>query len=779
MSAEDYDEGSPFVNREEELKLLRDEFERFAEERSRLVLIKGEAGVGKTALVEHLLKDFEDDAVTLLKGRCLYYESTEPFIPFFDALGEDKIKTDDAYTGMPGVGYHGDQDVNISLMDRRQIMFNEITETIRDLSQDRPVLFVIEDLQWIDPSSAKLLHYLTRHTGDCHILLIGVVREEEMDAGDEFPIGDVISRMKVEKLITEIEIQRFGEEETGDLICGILGVDTVPDGFSSMVYEVTEGNPYYIKETLKTMLDQGSIRPDTSTFPTQGVPNFLISSTIENTTKRRMEKLTKTQRRVLLYAAVMGAEFEFSILKHSLDMEDIELLDILDELKNQSLIKEITSREKELFRFSHIQTRTILYRGMGKSRKRVLHGIIGRAREELYKDDIDEHLFRLSRDFFIGKDHQKAFEYSIKAGEYALDRLAVESAIEHFQRALESLENLEGLDQRKEKLELLQKIGELSYELSMWDTAESSFKRLLELAEEDETEAICLRMLGHVYRDTQRFDEAEDNYRRSLELSERIGDKEGMIESHNGLGYIRWRKGTFSNSLEHYERSIVVAEDGGLEEMLALTYIDIGNTYGYIGHHDRAIEYYEKSIPALTKRNSWRELSRVYNNLGDQHLKKGNWERSVENFDRTREYADKIGNKLYKIWATFNQAEALAWSGDTISAEKRFQDANNMMVNIDDVIGDYLCHHTKGVIKRMEGDHDSALKSMEDALDVISDLELPFTKAETWYDMGNIYLDMDQTEDALEQYEKAKEVFEKMGAESYLEKVERRLSELE
>ncbi len=777
-----------FAGRERELNELKGYLSRAAEGRGQMVLLKGEAGIGKTRLFDHFSKNCEDNGFKVLKGRCLYFERTDPYIPFLEALKDfTEEKEEENNSGFVGtvshtytsgrsmsmLGASDEEDIDVSISDRREMMFDKITGLVRKLSEKQPVLLFLDDLQWIDPASGQLMHHLARHTKDSRVLIMGAYRPEELVSDDELPIQGVMERMSREKLVETIELDRLDFQNTSMMVKHILKSEHLPQSFLSMLYKETEGNPYYVKETMDYMMEEGIIDPYSYDWdPEEELSGNMVPPAIKDITQRKIDRLSREEKTLLMYATIIGTEFSFEILENTVDMDVIEMLDILDELTSKGLIHEVEGGE-EVFRFNHLQIRLTMYSTMGRSRRRVLHNQVGRAIEDLYVAE-DEYCYALSRHFYEGKDYERAYDHCMRAGEMALESYAIEHAIEHYERALDCLRHVRELDGEQE-IEILRKIANLAFEMGDMElTKEITEDHLLELTQDKEDkklESRCHRLLGHIARDVPEYDRARKHYNKAMEISQEIEHHVGEADAQRGLGFIQWREGNLKKAVEHFETAEEMAKKAGRDDILALVHIDMGNVYGHMGMSERAIEYHNKSIPTLEENNSFRELSRVHNNIGDQYMKLEEWDIAIKHFDSSVEYGKKIGNKRLMAWGYFNKAESLAGRGDLEEAEEYAQRAEHIMKTLNDLVGLSATHQSQAIISRKKGDHGKALKYMDKSLDVIKGLDIPFTKGERYYHLGLIYRDMGEKGEAEERLKKAQDIFESIGADRFLKKV--------
>ena len=796
---------SSFVDREEELEELNHFKKRVASGEGRFVLLGGETGVGKTRLAKKFLETCEEDGFKILESRCLYYESTEPYLPFYEALEEyfeekeegfspgfisPQISTSSESAPMSMMGRterSPEQTNDISFTDQQEMMFNRVSDLLINLSKGNPLAFFMDDLQWIDQSSAQLMHHLARKLSDNRILFLGAYRKDELRyVEEELPMRETLNRLRGEESVRLIEVTRLNQPSVSDLIKSYINRDDLPEDFIWTIYRETEGNPFYVVEMLNTMMQEGVIEPDSFHWdPEEELSNISVPSSIKNMTNRKIERLSREEKKVLYFAALLGDEFNFELLERVIEMDVITLLDILDELIEQGIIEEVEESAKEMYRFDHLQTRTALRQSMAKSRKRVSHQKIGNAIEEFYEDELEYHYYELAMHFYEGKEYGKAYEYSMKSAEKSLKVPDISRALENFEKALNSLKQSRDIENpEKKEMNLLKRMGDLHFDMSEWEDAMDIFEKLKTRAEEAENQkmrALSLRRLGHLHRHMENYEEAERYFKDSLEISEQMDeDGEGIAECHRGLGYIRWREGNLEEAQEHYEEAIRKAKEEGNNKELGLNYVDLGSVFALRGEHDRAMQHYEKALPIFEKREIFDKLAKVYNNMGDQHMKKGEYEEAIGKFEKCIEYAEKIGNQHLIGWGSFNAAEALARNGHTDEASEHLKVAEDKIEELEEKIGIAGVKRVKSMIKRKDGDVEEAIQLLEEAEEVMEDLNVPFTKARDKLELGKAYQEREDYEKARETLAEAKSKYEQVGAaEKYIEEVEEILEELD
>ncbi|MFW6083377.1 MAG: tetratricopeptide repeat protein [Thermoplasmatota archaeon] len=136
------------------------------------------------------------------------------------------------------------------------------------------------------------------------------------------------------------------------------------------------------------------------------------------------------------------------------------------------------------------------------------------------------------------------------------------------------------------------------------------------------------------------------------------------------IGYIKQNNNKFDESVDHYKKSINCSEEIGDERILVSSYFELGSTYSLIGDHENSIKFLEKSIPILESLEDYNDLSEVYNRMGNQYMKNGEWGKAKDSFDRSMEYSEKLDNKIFIGWSSFNAADLLTKTSNITEAKK-------------------------------------------------------------------------------------------------------------
>ncbi len=787
-----------FIGREKELEQLNEHLRSVKEGDGRLVFVSGEAGVGKSYVIEQFIKEGKNQYADLkvFRGRCLYTDSPKPFPPFIEAFedyikekggGVDKedIKTQPKNIGVAAIAEEDNEmeDFEISISDKREIFFSKITSLLQRFSEEAPVILYLEDLHMLDESSSYLLHHLARNLSDHRVLILGTYRPEElMTEEDDLPLEVILDRTREEGLRNEIELDRFDRGNIQRIIEGYLDWDDYPEMFFDKVYQESEGNPDYALEMLESWEEEGLIQKNERAGITKAeIEELTTPELLTDLITRRIDQLDKEKRKLVEYAATMGTTFDFEVLEDAMDMDVVRLLDIMDELMAMDLIEEVEERDREIYRFTHVQIRNNIYQSMGKSRKRVMHNKIGKEFEKVYSEELDEHYYDLSDHFYKGNIYDKAYRYSKKAGEESAKSLAIAVSIEYYERALDALRRCgEVKDEEEKEKELLEKIAEYSFDISKWKKSLKAWEELKDLIQ-DEKSLLCRvhRKIGTIHKEFKEYDKAEKNFNVSITLANEIESEEQLAKSNLGLGLIDWRKGNLDDALKHYSRAAVIGDRMEREEILADAYLNIGAIYAHQGDFELATQFEMKSLDIYQEEGIKKKMGRCYNNIGDTYLRRGEHEDALGYFEQTISVGEELGNQKITAWGHFNRAQALANIGRTDKASKAVKKAQRILKKINHQVGIAACERTKGMIERERGRYNKAIEHFKESLKDYSEPDVPFGRARCKFDLGTIYKMKGNHDRAKDYLEDSVDIFDRLGSKVFKDRAKNELSELD
>ena len=461
-------ERGALLGRDSELQACQRVWERASRGEGQLLVITGDAGSGKTRLVAELCLRVVKEGSEILYGGC-DEDALFPFQPFREAL-QDRLDADPGSAGQqlvgpalaelfPQGGLPGEGPTDVVDDTSRLRLFESVASALADAIHHRPLIVVVDDLQWADKPSLLLLRYLVRRLADCPILFVATARSAASPAADA--VDDVLLDFHREAQVDRVRLKGLDRPSVRHLVEALLPPqpDVVLEGLAASLHELSEGNPFFVRELVGHLIDTGSIQPDLQ-FPLDLV-KLGIPDQIRGLLARRRARLSTSCTGILQLASVIGTDFDLDLLTEVAGSSDEAVLEALEEAIAGQIIEE-SSVTFERYRFSHALFRETFYADMTTARRARTHRSVGEALERLTAmDGGDNRLAELAHHFCAAAKTgcaDKALHYSHRAGQHAMAQFAFEDAAALFDRALAVVESLESHDDELE-CELLLALG--------------------------------------------------------------------------------------------------------------------------------------------------------------------------------------------------------------------------------------------------------------------------------------------------------------------------------
>jgi ABC-type oligopeptide transport system substrate-binding subunit/class 3 adenylate cyclase len=453
---------SPLVGREDELQRLYESLDALREGHGQVVVAMGEAGIGKSRLVEEAKGTTQ--GVRWLEGRSLSYGQTLSFWAITQLLKADLGLSDGdpeakicvalrrrmsllfgerASDLMPylshllGLKLESEAAEQVRVLDgetlKRQIML-AIGDYSARLAQEAPTVLVFEDLHWADPSTLEALeHHLLPLTDRVPLMLLLLSRVEREH-------GSWRIKLKAETdyahRYIEINLKPLSADDSNRLVNNLLEVADLPQAIRRLILERSEGNPFYLEEIIRSLIEQGAIVHEAQTWrATSQIANVAIPDTLQGVLLARIDRLEENVRRTLQLASVIGKSFLYRLLEVIAEAErqlDAHLL----QLQRADLVREKTRRPELEYIFKHSLTQEAAYNSLLVERRKEFHRRVGEALEKLFVDRKEEFYGLLAHHFDAAGKIDKAVDYLVKAGDKSRLEDAHEEAIGYYKRAV-------------------------------------------------------------------------------------------------------------------------------------------------------------------------------------------------------------------------------------------------------------------------------------------------------------------------------------------------------
>ena len=454
----------------------------------RLVLIAGEAGIGKTRLVEELCAEARSREARVAWGRCREGAGAPAYWPWRQALRAyaagrppeevaAELGREVAELGqlLPELTHLEGAPRPATELDpemARFRLFDAMTSCLRSAAAGRGLVVVLDDLHWADRATLLLLGFAAGELPDSRLLVIGTYRDVEVDR--RHPLSGTLAELFRQPSTSYLALSGLDRGDVGRFIADVTGTDPAVD-LVSAVHGRTEGNPYFVSELVRLLATEH--RLEAGGLHDAGVPEG-----IRHVIGRRLNRLSDAANSSLAAASVQGRDFDLEVVARATGMSPGDVLDALEEAVDARLVAEVERRPGR-FRFAHALVHETLYEELPARERRRLHDRVGAALVELRGDDFESYLAELAHHFSQAArpgQADQAVAYARQAGDRAMKVLAYEEAAGHYQRALQALDLQAGPDEA-ERCDLLA-LAEARMAAGEPDEARAQYQRAAELA---------------------------------------------------------------------------------------------------------------------------------------------------------------------------------------------------------------------------------------------------------------------------------------------------------
>ena len=495
-----------FVGREEFSQRLRMRWRESQAGQTRLVLLVGEAGVGKTRLSAEFAAEVHAAGGMVLYGRA-DEEALLPHQPFVEAL-RHLVTHCDAELGAvlesdreilcrllpdlapPGHAFSATGDGADSTL--RYRLFEAVATLLCATTRRWPLLLILDDLHWADKPTLLLLRHLLRHPQMSNLLVVGTFRHVEV--GRDHPLLDLLTDLRRERRYDRLTLTGLDDDATEALVADRLGCPVTP-GFVRRLRRQTEGNAFFMEETIRALVDSGL--PCDDVVSDAALERVGVPEGVSEIVGRRVGRLSPLAEEVLTAASVVGRDFRFGIVETLADEPSEQVMCALEECMAAGLVAERPDRI-DVFAFSHALVREVLYGRISVSRRARLHHAVAEALEALAGSESVNpaelaHHFLLAR-HFTGPD--PARRYSIAAGARATELLAYEEAVGHYTQAVTLFDD----DDEAGRCEVLLSLGRAQWRAGN-DAAQHTFRTAANsAARRGDADQLARAALGHSAR---------------------------------------------------------------------------------------------------------------------------------------------------------------------------------------------------------------------------------------------------------------------------------------
>ncbi|MBR0784842.1 adenylate/guanylate cyclase domain-containing protein [Bradyrhizobium iriomotense] len=576
---------TPLVGRSEELDLTLSRWRLAKGRAGQVVLIFGEPGIGKSRLVLALRERLQAEQITLVSYACSPHHLNSPLFPFISQLerearfapedtAETRLKRLELLLGENGEGLSSDAiqlladllgipnerpstQPEMSPQQRKALLFRTFLARLNRLAARGPVLMVLEDAHWLDPTSRELFDQIVDRLQDLPVLVVATFRPELPPPWTGFPH------------VTLLMLNRLPQAQVVVLVDRITEGKALPAEVLDQILARTEGVPLFTEELTKAVLEAGILRYTGARYVLAGAfPSLAIPATLHDSLMARLDRLAPVKE-VAQIGACIGREFDHELLAAVVSMPGGELAAALDRLVAAELVFRRGLAPAATYVFKHALVRDAAYESLLKRRRQELHARIATSIEALFPQLVEAQPELVARHFGEAGLAERAIPYWLKAGRLAAARSANMEAIAHLRSGLECAQALpSGASRSRFELALQLGLGGPLIATKGFASreAEAAFQRAQELSRELQSEvdlSAALKGLGHVYHVRANLREVTSLVEETEALAKRSGDPVRQAEADHLAGVLSFHLGQFQFSRDRLERSAQAGEYRG------------------------------------------------------------------------------------------------------------------------------------------------------------------------------------------------------------------------
>jgi len=807
---------APLIGRKTEVSQLMSLIDEARDGRGTGVIVAGPEGLGKSRIVRDATLRAQLDGARVFWGRCPINRKTI-YAPFFDIFQqmllavnpEADVAQELRLLLRPVVPHAAGDEETTPARSQKYRLYNRIVQSMQDMygflsatgeTSGTPLILVIEDLQWADPSTAELFQFLVGEAKQNKLLVIGTLTTD-----DESPEVAIWQQRAGESGFPMIVVSNLNEALVREHLQSLLGEENVSDEFVRWMLWESAGSPLNIRRIVDYLVSHRYLTWQPTGWVTEmdRIRALRIPGGAASILMERVDSLAPQRRDLLECAAVFGEVTELDLLTQSCDPPAEETYREVHELIAQGLLD--ASTDGKTISFPQIHLRDAVYNSMTDRRRSELHLRAGDALEPRLLAGATQFLGQIAYHFARANDTERGIRYAIEAGDLALRSVAHEEASEFYRTALE-LMDLAGEEEAKkaevrEKLadahyrandlrsamqayqyllksiqtrarsdapnadlarvmkkigKVLGKRGELDAALSYYENAQQIFEQLgepLEVAE-------LLNRMSWLYREKDDYENSRDTAARALET---LGTREPSVVYGyilNTLGTTEYSLGNWNRAKELLLEAVHVGEKIGSEQLCKVSSTNLGNALWKLGDWTTALQYYRMNLELSESEGDLWQLITAYNNIGIIEFGRGNFLAAAEYFEKSARIDEKIGAVEYEALARENIAEAYEMLGRWNDAMEQYQRCISMRGFDESRASRSSVYIPLARLTNKRGDIAKALEYVQKALAAAERTREEDLVAEACYVLSSIEDERENHADAERYLERAMAIFE-------------------
>ena len=742
-----------FIGRDDTLSLLKSAIEAVPTGKGKAFFVTGQVGIGKTRLLRQAM------SYAGLIGFTTFYETAylqrkEMSYFLFHSLIEDTTRMfepqiilqvmRDIAAWKDGLSWFApdifggnakgksDQRTDKGTVEKH-LLFESIARFRVEISRYNPLFIYFDDLHWAREDDIAMLHHVIEHNENSRILIAGALREDEIN-DERNDLRQFMGALSSAGFIETISLGLLSPKEVKEMISVALGLWKIPVDIVEFIREITEGNPLFIVEVLKMLIEKGYIYKSGISWNFHKVNEMDLPTRIADILVRKVETLGEETRALLRAAAVIGEVFTLERVSYLIEKDEEWIQKMLKEASEKDTVVEHSDRKGE-YRFAYRLMQRVLYDELPESERRSLHQKTAEMLEAWY-GKTNEQLEQRGFHFEKAGLYERALSHFLLAAQDAEKNMSFQKAIELYTRVLGKLE---AMDSPKNALfDIRHKLGILYTKMGKLRKAEKCFLDSLKLVAPDDRQGRrqIFHEIGRIYAKRGGFGKAMDYFRKAKELL-----PEGAVRERAMIlkdqAEIALKRGKYSEAFSLAQEALKLIGDESIEEHSEILNI-LGNANFYWGRLEEALKFYNKSLHLARKCQDRKRIAIAFKNIGQVFLEQGKKWDAERYFRSALECAQEISD-LFLMGKIYNNLGVLFTPDDIERAKENFMNSLNIKRQIGDDDGVAVILNNMGNLYVRDGELDKALSMFNEALRIWVQMEAPTALVITYLNIGGIY----------------------------------------
>ncbi len=705
---------APMIGRESELNTLKKAVTNLVKNKQgQFILVTGEAGIGKSRLINEWISLLKKAPVNVLIGSSLTYRRSVSYWVFLELLrnwigihnptSDDKASQKLSKLVNEKLGARSPEILpyleyllslpftNPSSADRlrrldagqlRKQIFLAVRDLILAEARLQPLIIILEDLHWADEASLDLLEFLMETLKQTPFIVVAVSRPITGTPVEQIQSW---SQLHLAEKSSQVVLKNLSNDQSQDLLQKLIAIENFPEGLRQKIIQNAEGVPLYLEEILHMLIDKGILQSENGVWRVASkdyLTALEVPDSVQGLILARFDRLNEFSRKILQHATVIGNHFNKSLLSYLLQpLDEANLDQALIEMVEKEFIIPSPEANHDEYIFRHMLMSEAIYQTMLKRERSLLHGKVGEALENLYPDRIHENIELLARHYSWSPQTERALHYLILAGQKAAQGYVNEQAQEHFKLAFEFLSKVNHTTEQTLQVNI--GLGDLSLLAGEYQPARQYFQSAIDELDQnpypllEKDKSVLLRKIANTLERQGDYDPALTHLEKASQSLEEIENPPITEKAQilNDIGWIQFRKGDLDAAGDYLFKALTLVENQEQFEITASVYNRLAGVYYQKDQLDQAGLYLRKSLVLRQEIGDIGGVARSFNNLGLMGWKRGDWNSALENFKRSADLHGTLGDVEGMIEVHINLGLLLLDRGELDEARRNLSQA--------------------------------------------------------------------------------------------------------